>query len=142
MNIVSLCLLGCPCRYNGKAKTNEFIVDRLKEEAMLPICPENLAGFPTPRHRIYIEDGTGEDVLDGSARVVTEDGRDVTEDLLRVARIVELQIETLGVKKAYLQERSPSCGPTRTAGPEGERSGMGVIAAVLHRAGVEVVGME
>lgn len=141
MDLVSLCLLGCPCRYDGGSRPDAAVLARLRDEVVIPVCPENLAGLPTPRPRIHISAGTGEDVLDGHARVVSEDGRDVTDGLLRAAEVLAALAEALPIKTAYLKERSPSCGVTQTAGPEGVRDGVGVAAAALRRAGVRIVGV-
>jgi uncharacterized protein YbbK (DUF523 family) len=109
---------------------------------MIAVCPENLAGFPTPRIKIHIEGGSGDDVLDGRAFVKNEDGMDVTAAMLHATRQIEKQVEVLRVRRAYLKERSPSCGCRLTAGPDGARPGRGVAAAALRRKGVEVIGFD
>ena len=141
MSLVSLCLLGCPCRYDGQSRPREEVLARLSNEPMIPVCPENLAGMPTPRPKVYIERGTGEDVLDHTSRVLRDDGHDVTADVLRAVQGICRQAEVFGVERAYLAERSPSCGVEVTAGPDGARPGPGVLAAALRRAGIEVIGV-
>jgi len=142
VNFVSLCLLGCPCRYDGKSKSSQEMLDLLGREVMVPICPENLAGFPTPRLKIHIQGGAGEDVLDGRARVLREDGVDVTADLNRAADLICALAESWGIDRAYLKERSPSCGVTQTAGPDGALEAAGVVAAALRRANVTIIGVD
>jgi uncharacterized protein YbbK (DUF523 family) len=118
------------------------MLDLMRREPVTPVCPENLAGFPTPRPRIHLESGVGGDVLDGRARVIREDGKDVTGAmLLAVGRLQEMA-KALGVERAFLKERSPSCGVAMTAGPRGPVQGMGVAAAALRRAGIEVIGVD
>ena len=68
--IVSACLLGVSCRYDGNSKPNEKIIDLKEKYNLIPICPEIMGGLPTPRMPAEIKDG----------RVKTENGIDVTED--------------------------------------------------------------
>ena len=78
--LVSACLLGLNTRYNAVPIENEDMLRLARERRILPLCPEQLGGLPTPREPASIEGGaSGEDVLDGRARVVTASGRDVTD---------------------------------------------------------------
>ncbi len=104
--IVSMCLLGIPCRYNGKALDKAIKY----KEGMVPVCPEQLGGLSTPRPKSFIEDGKGLDVILKRCRVKNELGEDVTiyflkgaEETLKITRLVN-------AKKAILKARSPSCG--------------------------------
>ena len=134
--LVSACLLGVRCRYDGGSKRHDEIVGRLSGLAAVPVCPEQLGGLPTPRPPCEVRRtgggmGTGEDVLEGRARVVSEDGEDETEAFLRGARET-LRIAGLsGARRAMLKTDSPSCDPTR-----------GVTAAVLGREGLVLEAAE
>ena len=100
--LVSACLLGLRCRYDGAGKECSAAAALAEGGAVLiPVCPEQLGGLPTPRTPAEIQ-------KDG--RVVTADGRDVTEEYLRGAReAVRLAVKT-GCTEAVLKARSPSCG--------------------------------
>ena len=105
MYLVSSCLVGVNCRYNGTNKENKFIVDLVKTGKAIAVCPELLAGLPTPRPSCEI-------IIDerGNRKVISRDNRDFTkkfalgaEKTLRIAKVI-------GIKKAILMPKSPSCG--------------------------------
>ena len=98
--LVSACLLGAPCRYDGKAKKNEAVCALSEEFELIPVCPEALGGLPTPRTP---SERRGE-------RVVMRDGRDVTAEYRRGAETALEIARREGVSAAVLKERSPSCG--------------------------------
>ena len=98
--LVSACLLGIPCRYDGTGKADERILALAKSRCLIPVCPEQLGGLATPRPSAE-RNGT---------RVLTRDDRDVTapfqrgaEETLRLARLFSCRI-------AILKANSPSCG--------------------------------
>ncbi len=142
--LVSACLLGVKCRYDGNSAFNERVLKYLEEKGLnpIPVCPEQLAGFPTPRKKCEIKDGDGFDVIEGKAEVYTEDGKDVTElfvrgaeETLRIARVVN-------ASTAILKSLSPSCGAGRIYDGSFSgrtKEGWGVAAAMLRMAGVEVL---
>ena len=101
MNVlVSACLMGFRCRYDGGTQRLACL-DALRERhVLIPVCPEVMGGLPTPREPSEIRDG----------RVVSRDGRDVTEAFRRGAREAEKIARTCGCGCALLKERSPSCG--------------------------------
>ena len=86
--LVSACLAGVPCRYDGGAKPDAAIVRAVAEGRALPACAEVAGGLPTPRPPAEIRGGDGADVLRGTARVVTEQGADVTAEFVDGARRV------------------------------------------------------
>jgi len=142
MIMVSACLVGVRCRYDGTACASPWLLGRLAGEALIPVCPEVAGGAPVPRSRSQMRGGPGGMVIDGRARVVREDGRDVTEEFLRGARAVLELSRSFGVEAAYLKSRSPSCGVGRVW-CDGELSaGNGVAAEMLSRGGVEVIPVE
>jgi uncharacterized protein YbbK (DUF523 family) len=135
---VSACLCGMPCRYNGEKLEPVF---NFLDDEVIPICPELMGGMFTPRLPGEIVGGTGEDVLDGKARVINSEGEDVTEFFIKGAyRTLEL-LKKYDVKAAYLKSRSPSCGighiydgTFRSVLVQGD----GVTTALLKRNGITV----
>ncbi len=138
--IISACLVGVNCRLDG-GHTRRPALHVNGRFRLVPVCPEQLGGLPTPRPAAEIQGGGGDEVLDGRARVVTTNGEDVTarfvagaEETVRIARLV-------GARHAVLKARSPSCGLGQTYDGSFRhqlRAGHGVSAARLLRDGVEV----
>ena len=83
--IVSACLTGVCCRYDGGHRLDENVMRLSPEVDLVPLCPEQMGGLTTPRQPCEIIGGDGDDVLDGRARVVDTEGRDVTGQLLKGA---------------------------------------------------------
>jgi uncharacterized protein YbbK (DUF523 family) len=145
MRLVSACLLGVDCAWHGGNHANARALSLLGKGGLVPVCPEQLGGLPTPRTPQEIVGGTGEDVLDGRCRVLNRNGEDVTDQFLRGAdetlRIARLVGATVFIAKS----RSPSCGSglvhdgsfTGTLVP-----GDGVTASLLRRHGIDVVPEE
>ncbi len=141
--LVSACLLGKHCRYDGGHKRNEAIVTLAKQQKLIPVCPEESGGLPIPRPPSEIKGGDGADVLAGKARVVNKLGEDVTPQFIKGANEVLKIAQAQNVKKAILKSRSPSCGCGEIydgtfSGKT--RKGDGVTTALLKQHGVEVVG--
>lgn len=139
--LVSSCLAGVPCRYDGNARPNPEMVRAVQEGRAIPACAEELGGLPTPRPPAELVGGDGADVLRGTAAVVTDAGEDVTEAFVAGARrVVDIAIDT-GVTEAVLQAQSPSCGCGIVY--NGSHSGAlvegdGVLAALLKQRGIRV----
>lgn len=98
--LISACLLGVPCRYDGTSTTDKRILSLAEMHHLVPVCPEQLGGLPTPRPPAERHD----------TRVLTRDERDVTaafargaEETLRLAKLFSCRI-------AILKSNSPSCG--------------------------------
>lgn len=139
--LVSACLAGIPCRYDGRAKTDPALVALVDSGAAIARCAEVAGGLPTPRPPSEIIGGDGRDVLDGRARVVTGEGEDVSAAFICGARAVADEAERAGVREAVLQARSPSCGCGAIY--DGTYSGTviagnGVLAAELLARGIRV----
>lgn len=135
-------MVGLNTRYDGDDCHRPGLMEDLQEMCVVPVCPEQLGGLPTPRPPAELQGGDGRDVPGGDASVLTEDGTDVTDNYLRGARQARDLAQRFGIKRAYLMERSPSCGVNTIVRGGRELSGRGVTAAVLAEAGVEVVGIE
>lgn len=131
--LVSACLLGVRCRYDGKSKPHPAVERLLEQHTLIPVCGEILGGLPTPRVSAERQ----------GARVVTADGRDVTAAYRRGAEEVLRLAKLYGCKAAILKERSPSCGSGRIY--DGTftgtlTDGWGVTAELLRDHGICVIG--
>lgn len=139
--LVSACLLGLKTRHDGTDALSKDALKELEGLAVIPVCPEQLGGLPTPRPAATIENGSGADVLDGRCRVTDERGVDVTKCFLKGAEAV---VRIAGITKAgmaILKEKSPSCGLTHIYTPLGKlKEGTGVTAALLARKGFVIKG--
>lgn len=138
MRGISACLLGLACRYDGQSLPHGEALKRAAVEGLIPLCPEQLGGLPTPRAPAQIVDGDGEDVLDGRARILDESGRDVTDNFLRGAEQTATLCRTLGIKEVLLKSHSPSCGVGAIYHGTQLVKGDGVAAALLRRRGIRV----
>src|ERR1043166_4737793 len=107
---MSACLAGVACTHEAEAKTREWAVRLVAEGRAVLVCPEVAGGLPIPRPAAEMQGGDGADVLEGRARVVSEDGEDVTDAYLRGARRACEAARTAGAQLAILKARSPSCG--------------------------------
>ena len=130
---VSACLLGEPCRYDGASVPCEDVIGLARDYELVPVCPEQLGGLPTPRTPSEIQ-------ADG--RVVDREGVDRTEAfLLGARRTVEVAREA-DCACAVLKSRSPSCGVHQVydgSFPGTVVEGEGKAAAALKSAGFTVV---
>ncbi|GAB6907020.1 conserved hypothetical protein [Desulfosarcina cetonica] len=144
MILVSACLCGQHCRYDGQAKPDASLMARLNRDDVLPVCPEQLGGLPTPRPACRLVGGTGADVLAGRASVVDRFGVDRTHAFVRGARRTLALATTHGVRYCCMKAKSPSCGSaalsSMAAGlwPKGYRPVLGVTAALLMNHGIEI----
>lgn len=139
--IVSACLLGIKCRYDGSDRIDGDFLKCLAGVIPVPVCPEQLGGMPTPRPRSAIGQGDGVDVLQGRAKVYDENGEDVTAGFLRGASEALKIAKMVHAKRAFLQERSPSCGVKNIVKNDEVIKGPGVFAALLAAEGVEAEGV-
>lgn len=139
--LVSACLAGRACAYDGSARPDETILELVREGRAILVCPEEEGGLGTPRPAAEIAGGSGEAVLDGRAQVVTDGGIDVTAQYLEGARIAVVRARDQGCAAAVLKARSPACGCGHIydgSFSKTLREGEGVAAAALRRAGIEV----
>lgn len=136
--IVSACLAGAACRYNGRHSRNEKVVRLVQRGEALPACPEQLAGFPTPRPPAELRRGDGRAVLMGEAAVADHAGRTVTDLYLRGAIEFLSLARIFGARAAVLKDRSPSCGVRKVTIDGRVQSGRGVAAAFLESEGLRL----
>ncbi len=98
--LISACLLGTPCRYDGKTKKCDR-AERLSEKfEFVPICPEVMGGLDTPRLPCEIKNG----------KAIRSDGKDMTAFYTRGAELALKIAKKENCKIAVLKEKSPSCG--------------------------------
>ncbi len=137
INLVSACLCGIHCRYDGRSKPVDRFVRMLREGKCVPFCPEILGGLTTPREPAFLSGGDGFAVLDGTRRVILRDVHgDVTAEFLRGAELSVRYASALNPELIYLKEKSPSCGIS--SGP----AAPGVTAAALIRSGFRVEAVD
>lgn len=133
--LVSACLLGRNCKYNGGNNRNQKVLDFLQGHEVVAVCPEVAAGLGVPRTPVEIVDGVVRD----------RDGNSYDEALRSaVSRILE-EIRDLGIDCAVLQSRSPTCGVNQIYDGTftGTRiQGSGVLAQGLKDAGYRVLDAE
>ncbi|TQR42639.1 DUF523 domain-containing protein [Paenibacillus popilliae] len=142
MILVSSCLAGLEVRYNGTHCLDTKILQLSEENQVITVCPELLGGFQTPREPAEIVGGSGEDVLDGEARVIEKSGRDVTEQYIKGAYATLRIAQEVSATLVILKEFSPSCGSSVIYNGEfiGKKIvGNGVTTALLKRNGIQVV---
>jgi len=141
--LVSACLLGEACRYDGKSKGSDRVMRALEGKEVVPVCPETGAGMGIPRPAVVLSGGTGEAVLAGQARaVVAATGEDRTEPFRRGAQLALEAARRFGATVAVLKERSPSCGSQGTHVDGVVVAGRGVTAALLHSEGLTLLSDE
>jgi uncharacterized protein YbbK (DUF523 family) len=142
MILVSACLCGMCTTWKSDANTIEEIKSLLAEGKCIPLCPEQLGGLPTPRPPAEISGGSAEDVLDGKARVLRQDGTDVTDCFIRGAEETLKIAKLLNPETIILKENSPSCGVAYVydGTHTGKRiPGAGITTALLKRHGFKVI---
>ena len=129
--LISACLLGIPCRYDGRS-VKAVDIERLAENFdLIPVCPEIYGGLPTPRTP---SEGVGD-------RVLMRDGKDVTDNFRLGAELALERARSFSCSAAVLKARSPSCGSNTIY--DGSFSGTltsgdGVAAKLLKDNGIDV----
>jgi uncharacterized protein YbbK (DUF523 family) len=136
--IVSACLLGIECRYDLK-KSSGIKIKIPKDAVLIPVCPEQLGGLPTPRPKSMFVGGDAESVIKGLAKVVNEVGADVTDNFIKGALAAKRISCITRARSAILKDKSPSCG-TNIVMISGEfKKGLGVTASILNGMGLCIV---
>ena len=142
MILVSACLMGHRVRYDGRHSRCDQVRGLLAGELVLALCPEVLGGLGTPRPPARFVGACfgreGEDLLAGRARLVNDQGQDVSLAFAQGARVAAELCARHGVRLALLKDRSPSCGwDPKGINPQGG-PGQGVLAALLRQMGITV----
>ena len=146
LTLVSACLLGVACRFDGQSCPSEKLTALATRGEVVPICPEVAGGLPTPRLPAEIAEAfaglDGHAVWDGRTRVLRSDGVDLTEHFITGAQAALALAQKLGIRRAILKANSPSCGTGSVH--DGQFTGRlvpgdGVTAAVLKRNGIQLI---
>ena len=140
MILVSACLLGMKCRWDGQCYQQDKQLMHLPD--LIGVCPEQLGGLTTPREPAQIIDGNGFDVLNNRARVITVSGIDVTYEFIRGAQEVLRIARQYNVDRVIFKERSPSCAVHHLYQDKTLIDGMGVTCALLTDEGFTVLSSE
>ncbi len=131
MKIVSACLAGIKCRWDGEARPCQKVMELIKQGKAIPVCPEQLGGLTTPRTPAEQKDN----------KVFTKDGKDVTAQFERGAREAFKIAELADCDEAILKSKSPSCGSGRVYdGSFSKRltDGDGVFVKLLKKNNIKV----
>lgn len=131
--LISACLLGVSCRYDGKSCPNEKALLLKEKYNLIPVCAEILGGLPTPRLPCEIRDG----------RVIRSDSADITSQYVKGAQEVLRLAKAFNCCIAVLKERSPSCGKGKIY--DGNFSGTvtvgdGITASLLTENNIKIYG--
>lgn len=132
--LVSSCLLGLNCRYDGGNNYSKEVEEFLKNYEVIPICPEIMGGLPTPRTPSERQ----------ADRVINKEGKDVTEQYEKGARECLFLAQKYDGKKALLKLRSPSCGSKEIYDGTFSHTiieGDGVTAELFKKNGIEVISI-
>ena len=133
--LVSACLLGTNCKYNGGNNYDPSIDEYLKDYEIIPICPEVLGGLSTPRHPSEIKDN----------KVINNKGEDVTSFFIKGAELTLEIAKKHNVKKALLKAKSPSCGNGKIYDgtfTDTLTEGDGITTKLLKENGIEIITLK
>ena len=139
MIVVSACLLGLGCCYNGCNNTDERVLELRDTYTLIPLCPEQIGGMQTPRPPSFFIEGDGSLTLQGIDNMINDQNENVShlfrkgaEEALKICRLFD-------IKKAILKENSPSCGTHQIYLKEKLTKGIGVTATILKSNGIRVM---
>lgn len=135
IKIVSACLAGINCRYDGQNKKNEQIIKLISQGKAVPICPEQLGGLSTPRSPAEIQDN----------KVINKDGQDVTNNYLKGAEEAVKLAKEINCQEAIFKNNSPMCGSTKIY--DGSFTGRlidgeGILVQMLRKEGIKISSMD
>lgn len=136
--LVSACLVGENCKYNGKNNKNEKVIEYLKDKEIILVCPEVMGGLTTPRLKSEI-------LVSDNKTVINEKREDVTSYFVSGAKKALEKAISNSVKVAILKERSPSCGSKKIYNGEFNGTiieGNGIFARMLKENGIVVLSEE
>lgn len=139
MILISACLVGINCKYNGKNNYNKKAMELVKNGQAIPICPEQLGGLSTPRNPAEIK------TINGEQCVIDNSNKDVTDSFVKGANEVLKLVHELNVEKVILQSRSPSCGVGKIYSGNFDGNlidGNGILAQLLLDNNIEVIDIE
>ena len=133
--IVSACLLGHNCKYNGGNNRNQNVLDYIEGQEIIPVCPEVAGGLPTPR---IPAERKGD-------RIINREGTDVTLQFRTGVEKIMAELSGQKIDLAILQSRSPSCGCKQIYDGTFTKTlieGKGMFAQALAEAGILMIDAE
>ena len=134
MKLVAACLCGVNCRFNGKHKLNQEIVDMVARGEAIPVCPEQMGGLPTPREACEQQGN----------KVISPTGKDYTEAFNKGADETLKLAKAIGATEFIGRVKSPSCGTEKVFDgtfSDTLTSGNGVTAELLKKNGIKVTSI-
>lgn len=134
--IVSACLVGKRCRYNGEDRAHPGVLRFLRGKNYLAVCPEKLAGWGVPRPPVEFRGGGAAKVAEGGAKIVDNEGVDRTASLVKAVGQAVGRAVSLGAEAAILKEKSPSCGVARVYRDGRLVRGAGIFTHELKKRGI------
>lgn len=135
MILVSSCLIGLKCRYDGSKKADSEVMKYLEGKEYLPVCPEQMGGLATPRYPAEI-------ITNNPLKIVNNHGDDVTANFVEGANQVLEIIKDRNITLAILKAKSPSCGSEAVYdGTFSSKliSGEGVLSMMLRQSKIKVI---
>ena len=136
--IVSACLMGKRCRYNGEDRAHAGVIRFLSGKKFFAVCPEQLAGWGVPRPPVEFRGGGAKEVASGKAAIKDIRGRNRTASLMNGVNRALSRALRLRPSAAILKEKSPSCGVKKVFRDGELKRGQGLFAYALRRSGVQV----
>lgn len=133
--LVSACLMGRNCKYNGGNNRNPEVLDFVKDKEVIEICPEMLSGLGAPRKSVELV----------SAKVQSRDGEDFSREFENGVKKAMESIKDEKIDLAILQSRSPSCGVRKIYDGTFSKKlidGQGLFARALSEAGIPLMDAE
>lgn len=142
MYLISACLCGVNCKYNGLNNYNEICDKLFTSGKAILVCPEQLGGLPTPRIPSEII-GESSNILNyNNGSVIDKNGNDVTPQFVKGAKETLQIAKKLNIKKAILKDGSPSCGVNYIYNGNFNGSkikGMGLTAQLLKESSIDII---
>lgn len=141
MYIISACLCGVNCKYNGLNNVNAKCLELFEKGEAILVCPEELGGLSTPRRPAEIV-GISSDVLHGSAIVINNINEDVSLEFIKGAYETLEIVKLNNIKNAILKEGSPSCGVNFIYDGKfngNKIKGCGITTLILQENGINVI---
>ena len=131
MKIVSACLAGINCAYDGRHRRYQKVVELVQKGEAIPVCPEQLGGLPTPRTPSERK----------GPKVINKDGLDVTQNFQKGAREALKIAQMVNWDCAILKARSPACGYVKIYDGSFTNTliqGNGIFAELLSKKGIKI----
>ena len=142
MYLISACLCGVNCKYNGLNNLNDKCLELLRKGEALLVCPEQLGGLNTPRIPSEIL-GNAKDIIElNKGKVINKEGKDVTKEFLKGGKEALKIAKEANIKKAILKESSPSCGSNFVYDGSftgNKIKGKGITTYLLEKEGIEII---